>query len=254
MPLTANREVDHYVDQELRSYQVAGAKHVFKGGFIGLAVTGYAQPLVAGDPFGGIAYEEADNTAGANGAMMARVYTMGDFGLTLSGAAITDIGRPVFASDDGAVTFTAEGNTYVGVVKDFVTANEIILRLDTEQRQIKTVVHAVEDLAAGVDIADRAVHVFESEAWAVAARVVNQASAAAGIDNSNTCVVLVKLAGGTLATKTYNAGVVFPAANTKDSLGTLTSPKAAKGTVMTIAVTNGATANPGPFLIEVDYV
>ena len=29
---------------------------------------------------------------------------------------------------------------------------------------------------------------------------------------------------------------------------------AAAGFVMTLAVTNGATANPGPFLVEVDYV
>ncbi len=37
MALTANSEVDHYIDQELRSFQVAAAKQVFKGALVGLA-------------------------------------------------------------------------------------------------------------------------------------------------------------------------------------------------------------------------
>ena len=37
MALTANREVDHYIDQELRTFQVAASKRVYKGGFVGLS-------------------------------------------------------------------------------------------------------------------------------------------------------------------------------------------------------------------------
>ena len=129
MALTANRDVDHYVDQELRSYQVANAKHVYKGAFVGLAIDGYAQPLTAGDPFVGIAYEEGDNSDGADGDSAVRVFTIGDFGLTLTGAAITDIGRAVYAADDGTVTFDPEGNSFVGYVQDFITTNEVVLRL-----------------------------------------------------------------------------------------------------------------------------
>ena len=47
MSLTANREVDHYVDQELRSFQVAASKHIYKGALVGLSSTCYAQPLTA---------------------------------------------------------------------------------------------------------------------------------------------------------------------------------------------------------------
>ena len=64
MALAENREVDHYVDQELRSYQVAAGKHVYRGALVGLASSGYAEPLVAGRPCVGIAYEEADNANG----------------------------------------------------------------------------------------------------------------------------------------------------------------------------------------------
>lgn len=254
MALTANRELDHYIDQELRSLQVRGGAHVYKGSFIGLDANGYARPLVAGDAFAGIAYEEMDNSGGADGAVSVRVYTLGDFGVTLSGATVAHVGRPVFASDDATATFTAAGNSYLGVVEDVPASGEIILRIDPGRTLIKTVTHVVEDLAAGVDIATRAIHVFQAEAWVTAARVVNQASAASGIDNSNPCVVVVATGAGTVATTTFSAATPFPAPNTSFNLGTITNPNAAAGSVLTLSVTNGTTANTGPFLVEVDYV
>jgi len=254
MALTANREVEHYIDQELRSFQVAATQHIFKGAFVGLAATGYAQPLAAGDAFVGIAYEEMDNSTGADGALSVRVYTLGDFGLALSGAAVADLGRPVFASADDVLTFTASGNSYVGFVQDFVTTGEIILRVDPRRAKIKTITHAVEDLAAGADIPARAVHGFDGEGWIVAARVVNQATAAAGIDNANTCVVALTTGAGSVVSATFDATNSFPPANTDKDLGAVSNAHVSAGEVMTVAVTNGVTADLGPFLVEVDYV
>lgn len=254
MALTANRDVDHYVDQELRSFQVAAAKHIYKGALVGLSAGGYAQPLVAGDPFVGVAYEEMDNTSGSAGDVSVRVYTIGDFGMTLSGAAVTDIGRPVFASADDTLTFTGAVNSHVGLVQDLVTAGEIILRVDPTQAPVKTAVHVVEDLSAGADIAARAIHSFEKDGWIVSARVVNQATAASGIDNSNTCVITLDVGVSTIVTETFDATTTFPAANAAQDLGAVGNVHAAAGSVMTLAVTNGATADPGPFIVEVDYV
>lgn len=254
MALTKNREVDHYVDQELRTLGVGAAKNVFKGALVGLSSAGYAQPLVAGDPFAGISYEQTDNSAGANGALSVRLYTLGDFGFPLVGATVAHIGRPVFASADDTLTFTGAGNSYVGTVQEVPANGEIILRIDPERRRIKTLVHAVEDLAAGADIAARAIHSFETPGWLVSARAVNQSTAAAGIDNSNTCVIALATTAGAVVTATFDATNTFPAANAKKDLGALSNTFAAAGHVMTLAVTNGATANPGPFLVEVDYV
>jgi hypothetical protein len=254
MALTKNREVDHYVDQELRTLGVGAAKNIFKGAVVGLSIAGYAQPLVAGDPFVGIAYEQSDNTSGANGAVAVRVYTVGDFGFPLAGATVAHIGRPVFASADDTLTFTGAGNSYLGTVQEVPASGEIILRIDPQRMRIKTVVHVVEDLAAGADIAARAIHSFDSSGWIVSARAVNQATAAAGIDNSNTCVVALTTDAGTVVSATFNATNTFPGANAKKDLGALSNTFAAAGYVMTLAVTNGATANPGPFIVEVDYV
>jgi hypothetical protein len=129
MALSVNRDVDHYVDQELRSYGVAGGAHVFKGGFVGLASDGYVEPLTGGAALVGLSYEEADNSAGSDGDETVRVFTFGDFGHALSGAAVSDIGRAVFASDDETLTFDSGGNTFVGYVQDVPSVNEIILRL-----------------------------------------------------------------------------------------------------------------------------
>lgn len=254
MALTANQEVDHYIDQELRTFQVAASKHVFKGSLVGLTPGGFAQSLIAGDPFAGIAYEEADNTSGAAGAVSVRVYTLGDFGMALAGAALADLGKPVFASADDTLTFSAAGNSYVGLVQDVPATGEIILRIDPMRGLIKTVTHAVEDLAAGADIAARAVHTFEKDSWIVSARVVNQATAASGIDASNTCVVALATGAGGVASATFDDVTPFPAANTSADLGSISNAHAAGGSILTLAVTNGATANPGPFLVEVDNV
>ena len=254
MALTKNRDVDHYLDQELRTYQVGAAKHVYKGALVGLNSSGYAQPLTAGDPFVGVAYEEADNSSGANGAPTVRVYTVGAFSHALTGATIVHLGRPVFASADDTLTFTAAGNSCVGLVQEVSAANEIILRIDPQRAKIKTITHAVEDLAAGADLAARSVHAFEFDGWIVAARVVNQATAAAGIDNSNTCVVALATDAGSVVSSTFDAANTFPAANARKDLGAVSNAHALKGYVLTLAVTNGATANPGPFLVEVDYV
>ena len=130
MALTANRDVDHYIDQELRSLQVAASKHIYKGALVGLSSGGYAQPLTAGDLFVGIAYEEIDNTNGGDGDVSVRLYTLGDFGHSLSGAAVSNIGDAVYASADDTLTFTSASNSYVGRAVDVPSSGEIILRLD----------------------------------------------------------------------------------------------------------------------------
>ncbi len=254
MALTASRNVENYVDQALRTLRVAASSKIFRGALIGLNSTGFARGLVAGDSFQGIAYEEKDNSAGAAGALTVRVLTIADIEHAVSGAAQADVGRPVFASADDTLTFVSAGNSYVGIAQDFVSSGLAIIRIDPNGALVKTITHAVENLGAGADIAARSIHSFNTDGWIVAARVVNQATASVGIDASNTAVVALANAAGAVASRTYNNTTVFPSPNIADSLGTLTNPHCPKGDVLTLAVTQGTTADAGPFLVEVDYV
>lgn len=129
MALSMNREVDHYVDQELRRVAVAAGAHVFKGGLVEWNAAGFGQPVSGVGVFAGLAYEEMDNSAGADGAVSGRVYTLGDFEVELAGAAAADVGRAVYATDDATLTFDGQQAVYVGRVRGVVAAGRIILRL-----------------------------------------------------------------------------------------------------------------------------
>ncbi len=131
MPLTANRELERFVDQELRSYPVTAATHVRKGAYLGLErVTGCVRGLVAGDLFAGVAYEEADNRDGAAGAGAVRVYTQGDFVAPIAGATGDLIGGPVYATADDTLTmYPPRGASYCGVLLAVTETNRGIVRI-----------------------------------------------------------------------------------------------------------------------------
>jgi hypothetical protein len=130
MVLTANREVDHYVDQELRSFPMAASTKMYKGAFVGLQQDGYVRGLVAGDRFCGIAYEELDNTGGGSGEREIRAMTVGDFALPLIGVQETDRLKEVYATDDETLSLSAgPKSSYVGHVIDKVDTDQAIIRL-----------------------------------------------------------------------------------------------------------------------------
>ena len=138
MALSANRDVDHYVDQEIRSVLVKGSVHVYKGAFVVIEESsGYAKPFVAGASAGtanffvGVAYEESDNSGGSDGDISVRVQTLGDFGHPISGGTIADTGKKVYASADDTLSLSAAtgNNVFVGRVQDWITGTEFVIRL-----------------------------------------------------------------------------------------------------------------------------
>lgn len=119
-------ELGGYID-----YDVLTLMTIYEGSMIGEdAATGYVRALVAGDPFLGHAIEAVDNSAGASGAERVRVLAgEGTYKLqvTLTGIAITNLGEAVYASDDGTITLTAGGNSYLGFVSRYVSANTCVV-------------------------------------------------------------------------------------------------------------------------------
>ncbi len=106
---------------------------IYEGAAVGEDGNGYAQPLTAGDPFLGFADVMADNSGGAAGAENVRVRQFGLVQLAIGSLAITDIGKPVYASDDDTFTLTASTNSHVGRVVRFVSSGVGIVAFDARR-------------------------------------------------------------------------------------------------------------------------
>jgi hypothetical protein len=117
MALSANRELQFYASRELIDIPVDDNVNIYKGAFVGLdRSTGYARPLAAGDEFLGVAYKQADNTVSGHsaGGINVRLHQLIDVVHTLSGVAVGDIGKDVYASADDTLTLTPTGNSRIG--------------------------------------------------------------------------------------------------------------------------------------------
>lgn len=109
------------------------AEIIFQGAAVGIvAATGYGRPLAGGDRFVGFAVDKADNTNGSAGDLNVEVRTRGSIELAVLGAVLTDIGQPVYATDDDTFVFLPVGGTFVGFVTRFVSAGFVEVEFDVD--------------------------------------------------------------------------------------------------------------------------
>lgn len=123
-----------------RSYELGERNHlpmiasdiIYEGAAAGVVDgSGHTRPLVGGDIFGGFAVAKADNSAGTAAAINVEVVSKGEIQLSVSGAVITDIDQPVYATDDDTFTFNPVGASFVGFVKRFVSSGIVVVSFDT---------------------------------------------------------------------------------------------------------------------------
>ena len=104
---------------------------IYEGAAVGaVAGTGHTRPLVAGDAFMGFAVAKADNASGAAAAINVEVVESGQIELAVSGAVITDLRQPVYATDDDTFSFSPVGGSFVGFVKRFVSSGVVVVDFD----------------------------------------------------------------------------------------------------------------------------
>lgn len=115
---------------ELNDLPVIASDIIYEGSSVGDNGAGYNRPLVAGDPFRGFAQKKVDNSSGAAGDKNVNVIKSGEIELAVSGAVITDVGQPVYASDDDTFVFTPTGNSFIGFVKRFVSSGKVVVEFD----------------------------------------------------------------------------------------------------------------------------
>ncbi len=123
------------VGGDMGSVPIIASDIVFEGAMVGDNGAGYGRPLVAGDKFLGHSIFRVTNASAVAGAFNIRLRT-GKYRLVcpLVGL-ITDIGQPVYASDDqvlsliGSITTTV--NSYVGRITRYVSATKMEIEFET---------------------------------------------------------------------------------------------------------------------------
>jgi hypothetical protein len=123
---------------DMNDLGVVASDIIYEGAAVGDNGSGYARPLVAGDPFWGFALEYVDNSAGSAGDKKVHVRTRGRVQLAVSSAAITDIGNAIYASDDATFTLTASTNTHIGRMVGYVSSGVAIVEFDANKAGIGT--------------------------------------------------------------------------------------------------------------------
>ncbi len=106
---------------------------IYEGAAVGsVKASGHCRPLAAGDRFEGFAERVSDNSLGIAAAKNVRVRRRGLVKLAVSGAVITYVGQPVYASDDDTFVFTPTSNSFIGFVHRYVSSGVVIVAYDVD--------------------------------------------------------------------------------------------------------------------------
>lgn len=110
---------------------VAATKRLFQGAMAWLDASGYATPT-PGETFLGHVTAEADNRTGLDGALSVSLhYGRYRLQVALTGVALTDVGAPVYATDDN--TCALVGTYQVGKVVRYVSANLAVVEFTSPE-------------------------------------------------------------------------------------------------------------------------
>ena len=128
--LAANLARDYELGDR-NEFPVIASDIIYEGAAVGLVDgTGHAQPLTSSDQFVGFAEKRADNSSGSAADINVRVIKKGNIKLAVSGAVITDVGQPVYATDDNTFVFLPTGGVFVGFVRRWITSGYVIVEFD----------------------------------------------------------------------------------------------------------------------------
>jgi hypothetical protein len=117
---------------ERNEFPVIASDIIYEGAAVGVVIgTGHARPLTSVDRFAGFAIQKADNSAGSAADINVRTVQTGEVQLSVSGAVITDVGQPVYATDDNTFVFSPVGGVFVGFVKRFVSSGVVVVSFDS---------------------------------------------------------------------------------------------------------------------------
>lgn len=113
-------------------HPMIAADIIYEGAAVGLvSATGLARPLAdPTDVFAGFAQRQVDNSTGAASAKTIPVYRRGTVLLAVTGAVITDVGQPVYATDDDTFVLLPTGGAFIGFVAQYISSGVVLVEYD----------------------------------------------------------------------------------------------------------------------------
>ena len=118
---------------DINEYPILGGEVIYQGAAIGLEIaSGYVRSLQATDKFVGFAEDNIDASNASDGDKNIMVKRRGSVTLELSGAAITDVGKSLYAVNDNTFALSSAGSSvYIGQISRHQYDSEIIVDFDS---------------------------------------------------------------------------------------------------------------------------
>jgi hypothetical protein len=152
--LAANTPRDYELGEH-NDLPVIASDIIYEGAATGIVdASGHARPLNAADRFGGFAVAKADNSAGAAAAINVKTVKSGEIQLSVTGALITDVGQPIYATDDDTFVFSPVGGVFIGFVKRFVSSGIVVVDFNAGVLKDPWAHKTVRELLSGVKTFD----------------------------------------------------------------------------------------------------
>jgi hypothetical protein len=130
MAQTANAQQVYEGQLFGNSLPIKASTEIFLGAPVGLTA-GYGRQLVAGDTFVGFADQHVNNAVATDGAARVPTIYRGLVKLTITGVAVTDVGKDVYASDDSTYTLVVGANSFIGKVHRWAATDTAIVAFNT---------------------------------------------------------------------------------------------------------------------------
>lgn len=120
-----------YMQGDILDLPVKASSAIYEGSAIGNA-SGYHRQLAAGDKFAGFALQDVASQT-SDGDATVKTRRQGRIVLTIASVAVTDIGKPVYATDGNAFTLTASTNAHIGRVESVYGTNLAVVAYDADR-------------------------------------------------------------------------------------------------------------------------
>lgn len=217
--LTADRDTKRR-EGKWAEYKVKGTTKIYAGSQVCLSALGYAIPATdtAGLVYVGVSRDYVDNLLGSDGDKYVRVWNGDRVEMTIVGAAITDVGRPVWIVDDQTVGFV-KGNVLAGIIGEYVSATSVYVDVvpAVQARPIQAILSIPIILAklADGDIVTTYTPGFAGSIVKISFVVTDPVTTAAKLSTLNLEIGTTDLTGGALALTSANCtplGAVIDAA------------------------------------------